>query len=247
MLKSIEKLSKYIDQFGFQAIPFLLKRYFKSSTLIEFHHHKLLHPIFLRNGTSDVAVFNQIFLYEGYKIDFGFEPEVIVDLGANIGLSAVYFKNKYPNSRIVCIEPELSNFNLLQKNVELYENITCLNAAIWCENKNLAVNDQGLGHWGYMVQETTSKSNELIKAYSIDQLMHEMGLSRIDVLKIDIEGSEKELFEKNYRNWLCKVRAIIIELHDHLRKGASMSFFKALTEHDFCISRKEENLIVKLK
>jgi hypothetical protein len=82
-----------------------------------------------------------------------------------------------------------------------------------------------------------------IPAYSIASIVKEMNWSTIDLLKLDIEGSEKEVFEKNYESWLPQTKMIIIEVHDHMRKGAAKSVFAATNKYNFSFSMNHENLI----
>jgi hypothetical protein len=77
--------------------------------------------------------------------------------------------------------------------------------------------------------------------------MRQHQCEKIDILKIDIEGSEKELFESDYETWLPKVTTLIIELHDRMREGSSLSFFRALTKYNFRLAVKGENLICTIK
>ena len=69
--------------------------------------------------------------------DSGFRPapRVVVDAGANIGLSTVFFANKFPQAKIVAIEPEPSNFAMLRDNVAPYPNVTPVQAALWKEDR----------------------------------------------------------------------------------------------------------------
>jgi len=73
--------------------------------------------------------------------------------------------------------------------------------------------------------------------------MERFQLEEIDLLKIDIEGAEKELFSTNYESWLPKTKVLYIELHDRYRKGTATSFFKAICQYDFSIFLGRENLI----
>jgi hypothetical protein len=76
-------------------------------------------PFFFRHGASDVRVIRQIFLKEQYRELQG-EKNVrrIIDCGANIGCSAVYFLSKYPDAELIAIEPDEDNCRLLRKNLE---------------------------------------------------------------------------------------------------------------------------------
>src|ERR1051326_8504661 len=66
--------------------------------------------LYLRTGTSDLPVFRQIFIDEEYNFQIPFQPSVIFDLGANVGFASIYFANKFPNARIIAVEPEISNY-----------------------------------------------------------------------------------------------------------------------------------------
>ena len=91
--------------------------------------------------------------------------------------------------------------------------------------------------------------NGKVTAVTIDSLMQAYGLNHVDVLKIDIETSEKELFLKNYERWLPKVRMIVIELHDWLRPGCSRAFFAAVnaTLNNYSYTVCGENTIIENK
>ncbi|MBK9249843.1 MAG: FkbM family methyltransferase [Ignavibacteria bacterium] len=210
---------------------------------MSFKHKEFKHPIFLRNNSSDIPTFGQILIDRDYDFEIDFTPNIIIDLGANIGLAALYFKNKFPTANIVCVEPEQSNFKLLQMNTSQYDNVVCLNNGIWNKNTNLIIEDSKSGFWGFMVRETTEITANSIQAISINEIMSQLNIEFIDILKIDIEGSEKELFETNYEEWMPKVKIIIIELHDRMRAGSAKSFFKALVQYNFSLTMRGENII----
>lgn len=203
--------------------------------------------IHLRGNTSDIGVFYQVFYSKDYEIPLAFEPKIIVDCGANVGLATVYFKNRYPNAKIIAVEPEPSNFEMLQRNTQQVNDVHCLNMGIWNKSANLIVEGHENGLWSCTVREVKEETKDSIKAISIDGLMAMYGIDSIDLLKIDIEGSEKELFEINFEQWLPKVRVIIVELHDRMKPGAARSVFSALSNYDFVLSTKGENFIFTMK
>jgi len=214
-----------------------------SEGLALFKNDDIRFPVNLRKGTSDDAVYGQIFSKREYEIDFGFEPQTIVDCGANIGLSAVFFKNKFPRAKIIAVEPEPSNFAMLKLNTRPYENIVCLNNGIWNRTAPLVIEDLGWDKWGFVVREAQQNEKADIHAISLKNIMETHGLETIDVLKIDIEGSEKELFSSDYDFWLSRTKVLFVELHDHLRKGASHAFFKAMLDYEFAAGGIGENII----
>ena len=238
------RVYRYHMRFGFQGITLLLKILFKKNQILTFSNSKYSQPIFLRNNTSDIPTFEQVIINQDYLMYYNFDPKVILDCGANIGLASVYFSNKFPDAKIISIEPEKSNFELLLKNTEKYGNVITLNGGIWNKSTNLAIKDVGLGNWGFVVEESDTSTRYSIKAFTIDGIIKQFNIEQIDILKIDIEGSERELFESNYEEWLPKTKVLIVELHDRIRKGCSKSFFKALSNYNFSSTHKGENIYI---
>lgn len=238
---------KYINRFGYRGIIFLFKSYFKKNNAVLFSHKKYSQPIILRNNTSDILTFHHVICDQDYNIDYGFEPKIIVDCGANIGLATVYFKNRFPNAKIIAIEPEQSNYEMLLQNTKNYNDIHCLKNGIWNRPANLIIKDVGLGSWGFMIEEIDNCQKDSISAITINDIMKKFNLDHIDILKIDIEGSEKEVFGDNYEEWLSKIKVLIIELHDRYRSGSSKSVFKALSNYNFSMIYFGENMFCFFK
>src|SRR6266498_4566514 len=94
------------------------------------------------------------------------KPNVIVGGGANIGLFTILMKNKYPDAKIICIEPDPENFELLQKNVLVYQNVYCENCGLWNKNTLLNVLDKyDRGKSALVVNENTEEGK--IKGLSL--------------------------------------------------------------------------------
>lgn len=228
----------------FLYVSMLLK--FKLTDKISFEN--LPHPIYLRQETSDIPTFHKIFTFNDYLINLKFEPQYIIDAGANIGLAAIFFANKYPNAKIVCIEPEMTNFEMLEKNIKNYKNIFAIKKAL-SNSPDIMLNviDGGGGNWAFATSNPqkaeTKKIIDSVPSVTIDEIMSTFNFPHIDLLKIDIEGAEKELFENNYENWLAKTKVLMVELHDGFKQGCSKSFFRAISNYDFRYSQKGENLI----
>ena len=168
------------------------------------------------------------------------EPKVIFDLGANIGLASVYFSNRYPEAKVLAVEPDRSNFGLLVTNTAGYPGVTPLLGAVWDKDIELKTLDVGLGHWGFMTSE--SGVGAACRGYSMSTLMDMAGVDHIDILKIDIEGAEKEVFE-NPHTWLPRVGYLVIEMHDRMKEGCTASVQNALSMYYRNVSFKGENLI----
>jgi FkbM family methyltransferase len=186
----------------------------------------ILHPVHLRLRTTDVPLCREVLLNAQYDWEVPVSPSVIVDAGANIGLASVFYANKYPAAKIIAVEPEPLNFEVLLKNTNYYSNIIPVHAALWSENEDLSIFDSGSGETAFQIRtwdKTTQRgSRRRVSGLTLTKLMKEFDLDYIDLLKVDIEGSEKEVFEHS-SSWIGRVGIIAIELHDWLRSGCSLS------------------------
>ena len=207
---------------------------------------KITHPLHLRKSTSDIDTFYQVFGNLEYgRIPIKFSPKTIIDLGANIGLASIYFANKYPDSKIIAIEPEPSNFTVLKANTTKYKNIILEQKAISnIDDQYIEILDKGYGKWGFMTEIKSDNKNSGIKTITINKLSELYNFNYIDILKIDVEGAEKELFETNFEKWIPITKCIIIELHDGIKKGCSKSLFKCISNYNFSLRIRGENLVL---
>lgn len=237
---------QYVRKFGATKGLALYKKFYEASTdekevLFELENYK--YPLFLRPYTSDVPTFQQIFLNTRYEMDLGFTPKTIIDGGSNIGFASVFYAKKYPEAEILAVEPDPSNFQLVEKNTAPYSNIKPLKSAIWGDSTWLKIKNPDTAHWSFEVEETLSDTPDAFEAFSISALIEKMGWESVDLLKLDIEGSEMSVFEQGYEEWLPKVKLLIIELHEKLRPGCTKVFEKAISQYNFKKSVSGENLV----
>lgn len=194
-------------------------------------------PIYLRIPSSDILTYWQVFVDNEYKVNVNREPKVIIDAGANIGLASIYFSNLFPSSTIIALEPEQSNFEILQKNIAPYKNIIAVQAALWNENKKINLVDPGLGNSGFMTESNTDGQNTFgaqihqIAGMTVNRIMEEYQLDYIDLFKIDIEGAEHEVFLSS-ADWIQNVGSMIVELHERMKPGCNQSFNDAVKDFD---------------
>jgi len=187
--------------------------------------------IYLRTHSGDIGMLYEIFLYRSYsfkEMDL-FYPKTIVDLGAHIGMSALYFQSKYPEATVYCIEPDRDNFELLIKNTSGSPHIRVLPAAV-SDTDGSAV--MAKSRYGYnSVVLTGTATGRPTRTITLATLFSELKISTIDLLKIDIEGHEKNIFSGN-TECLKNVDRIIIEVHSSEDETICR---QALTQHSFSI------------
>jgi FkbM family methyltransferase len=194
----------------------------------------LAHPLWLRPDTSDVLVASQVFMQRSYfhKSLLSLSPKFILDAGANIGLSAIFFAKLFPGVRILCVEPESSNYALLRKNVSSYPQIEVVQAGLWGSECTLRIANPGGDRWAFRTVKSEA-GDGVLRGMSVDEICQLYGETTIDILKIDIEGAEKEVFAVDATSWLKRVHVLMIELHDRLVAGCARSVYSAVSEFAF--------------
>lgn len=169
----------------------------------------------MRRFNGDVFIFYEVFMDEAYRIpDHMLAAEdvrTIVDCGANIGLSALYFADRYPEATIYAIEASATNFNLLKENTRGIDRIVPLHAAVTEPGLRSVRFSTDSKAWGNSIVTEPSGTSEEVRAISLQALAERYGIDRIDLLKVDIEGGEISLFrDPAFLHW---TRFGVIELH----------------------------------
>lgn len=203
-------------------------------------------PIFLRSNSSDVYSFEDIFAHDAYRINEKVDAKVILDCGANVGHASVYFAQHYPTSKIIAVEPNTENVELIIKNSSAYPSITCEHSAIWNKPNYLKIENENASNWAFRVVESTESDPKSFKATSIQAICEKYHIDKIDILKMDIEGAEAFVFDKHSMEWLKKTEYIIIELHDRFQENCSKHFFEAMSHFKYTKWEKGENIFVRL-
>lgn len=240
----------YFSLFGIKGVLLAAKaRVFKRPVVATVSVPYLSHPIHLRLRTSDVTLFRSIILEGEYDWPLAKSPRAIVDAGANIGLTSIFYANEYPEAYIIAIEPEPSNYSMLLKNAANYRNIKPVQAALWHKNEDVHIIDRGIGCWAFQTADATggstdSKSCGVVVGITLDRLLSDFHIDKLDLLKVDIEGSEKEVFE-NSALWIDRVGAIAIELHDGLKAGSSCAVHLATKNMDAKYRRGETAFLLR--
>lgn len=159
----------------------------------------------------DIAVLVEVFVFKEYEWKLDQDPEVIVDLGAHFGDTALYYHAVYPNAKIIAVEPAPDNFARLQRHVAHIENIIPVQAAVGGTDGtiNLHMGASSLGH--SLVQRSKTDQLVSVRQVSLATLYAEHNIQKANLLKFDIEGAEFALLESINVNTTAD--AYIGELH----------------------------------
>jgi FkbM family methyltransferase len=139
------------------------------------------------------------------------KPRVVVDLGANVGLTTLYLHRAYGPATYVCVEPSTANFDLLEKNVGTLPSVHLLNGAV-SDLPGTARFNPGKWSWGGQLEQDSSSGYD-VRCYAMEEIIDILNIDRIDLLKVDIENGVARLFGNN-NGWLARADVVIAELYD---------------------------------
>ncbi len=191
----------------------------------EFHHARCFYD-----------TYTELFKERMYEFNTTNKQPFIIDCGANMGLSVLYFAQTYPGAEIVAFEPEPPIYELLLRNIEKYElhNVTAHKKALWNERTTLSFyTDTGMGG------SVENKFANQIPVKVETELLSSFITKTVDFLKIDIEGAELTVL-KECRQQLYLVRHLFVEYHSYVNKPQQLSeLLQLLTDAGFRYHIKE--------
>ncbi len=205
------------------------------------------YPLNCRYNSSDRQVFRTVFEQCEYDcLDDVKDVRLVVDCGANVGYSSIYFLARFPQAKVICLEPDSKNFAILERNLKPYgDRVKLLQTGVWSHTTGLTVCRgefrDGL-EWATQVRESRDGETPDVQATDLGTVLRESGFEKIDILKIDIERSETEVFARNYAEWLGKTRNMVIELHD---EECERVFYNAIAPYPFALSQSVEVVVCK--
>lgn len=186
-------------------------------------------PLWMRD-ICDVTTFHEVFHEQQYDIDCGSDAPVIFDMGSNIGISVAYFKTRFPSATVYAFEPDPRIFEKLEKNTRHFGNVVRMNAAISGADGNAQFFVQTEASFGSSLRERKDSDRVIdTKTRSIDSLIDEFKISRVDLLKFDIEGAEYDAF-KGCQS-MGRVENMVGEVHLDLMDESKEAFLALFSQY----------------
>jgi FkbM family methyltransferase len=215
----------------------------QSGRIFFFDKHRKEFLSLQSRGPIDSSTAKQV--YTDHQYNFGFlarsqdiqskyesillngKEALIVDCGANIGLSARYFATEYRAARIVGLEPDIGNAALARTQCKNFKNVEIRQAAIGAESGFSTIENPSADANAFRTKRTSVGD---VNVLTINQLLEEFSNAELFIVKIDIEGFEADLFSAN-TDWIKKAAILIIELHDWMipNSANSHNFLKAIS------------------
>lgn len=172
------------------------------------------HLISVRLGTTDWWVYDEIFQaceYDSVLRAGLTEVGTIVDLGANVGFSVLFWRLMFPTARIIAVEPDPGCARVLLRNCVDDVNVLLIQSGI-TDRDGVARLVSHQGEWDGRIEDASVATGRQVTTMRMDTLLRKIGSPRVDLLKIDVEGGERRIIE-TCGSWIMSVRHLIIELH----------------------------------
>ena len=202
--------------------------------------------VFYRTGSSDMSLIYEILLKSKEKSEYFFpkqiNPKVILDIGGNIGIASIYLASIFPEATIYTFEPLHENFKILKKNTQQYTNIKIFNIGLGSKNGDFKVylsdNPDNFGGASFYPEIGGNKVESYIKCEvkNINEILKELYVNSIDLIKIDTEGAEYDILYTLKGEILRDTSWITGELHGN----QDFELLNYLNSLGFSISLKKE-------
>lgn len=180
--------------------------------------------IFYRAGSTDPFVIYQVLLRRGKKAEYyvpsGIRPKVILDIGANIGASIIYFHEKFPDAQIFGFEPHPGTFQILQQNVAHLRGVTVFDYGLGATRQRIVARADNVNFGAFNTQGDFKDRGQAAapvecEVRRLDDVLRELRITDVDLIKIDCEGAETEIFSTLSDDILNRCQWIVGEMHDH--------------------------------
>lgn len=181
------------------------------------------HDVSYRPGTSDQLAINQVLLRKRGKAEYyvppTLDPKVILDIGSNIGASILFFHEQFPSAKIFGFEPHPATFQILQSNVGKIPLVSVFNYALGAVDARVSIPCDGMDFSGF----TTKSGTRILAGESVatdceikhaGSALREVGISDVDLIKIDCEGAEYDVLRVLPEEMLRRCKWIVGEMHD---------------------------------
>jgi FkbM family methyltransferase len=171
-------------------------------------------PFYFHHARAFYDTYKEIFIRKMYAFTTTNPNPFILDCGANMGVSMLFFAKQYPGATIHAFEPELPIFNILAKNKESFnlDNVHLHQTAVWHTKTQLEFfTDFGMG--GSVANAYSNQKPTLIETEVLADYMQQ----KVDFLKMDIEGAEYEVLV-HCKPFLKNVEHIFVEYHSYVNK-----------------------------
>jgi 31-O-methyltransferase len=206
-------------------------------------YHSLHFPL----QSRPLVLMNEVWWQDDYELKkIGLLPDdVVVDIGANVGVFSWNVLTRFPGTIVHAIEPHPINFEFLCKNLSRFPATRCWNLAIsgqeglmdvfspeWLDGVRLASIDSPLA------QNPRWQHQGKVAVLPLSNFFKKAGIKHVALLKVDIEGAEVDLIPDFENGLLDIINRVVMECHEHQRPGLTSAFEDTLRAQNFFVVRR---------
>lgn len=226
--KRLKKFTHLLRDLGFKATIQSYVNRFSKRSIVSLNVANYENPIYYRRkNRTDLNLLRKILCHGAGNPGLLIPGGLIIDAGANVGYVTIALAKSYPGCRILAIEPDRENYQVLTQNTAKLPQVQTVLGALWSESGSLCITNPAAKSVSFQV--SASGEGELVRAYSITDLMELAGADSVSLLKMDIEGAEFELFKNHSENWFNSIRFMMVELHERYAPGLDLLFNERLS------------------
>jgi FkbM family methyltransferase len=217
--------------------------------------------IFYRPGTSDATIIYEVLIRPPgtYWMPDVLNPSTILDIGGNIGVASMFLARRFPQAQIFAFEPVPENFDLLLKNTSGCQNVKAFPIALGKKNDLQEIftssNPKNYGGYSFFENESNRFVKKNVPIRNAGDFLKEMGISKVDVIKIDTEGAEYDILTAIDPEMLRSVQWIAGELHGmndfkllaYLAQWFDLSVKKPLKKQHFMFNACNKSLTAQVE
>jgi len=232
MFAAIKFFIKLIVRPAFRRTYFELRRLQRYPRYQSVESGLLGNKITIPDTASFLYTYPEIFEKEIYRFSSDKKQPVIIDGGANIGLSVIYFKQLFPQAKVIAFEPDKKIFSILSRNVASFgfTDVELVNKGLWNETTTLSFFSEGADSGSIHNAEL---GNTTVHTIETVQLKDYLVFPEVDFLKLDIEGAETNVL-LDIESCLPSVRNLFIEYHSFIGQPQTLDvILRMLTRHNF--------------
>ena len=179
--------------------------------------------VLYRPGTTDPFVLYQVLLKTGKKAEYyvppALKPKTILDIGSNIGASILYFHRQFPDASIFGFEPHPETFRILENNVGDIPNVMIFNYGLGAINQRVAARAEKANFGGFSTNVRPGNGGRTVDEVEcdirrLDDVLRNIGIAEVDLIKIDCEGAEADVFSALPNEILNCCQWIVGEFHN---------------------------------
>ncbi len=187
-------------------------------------------PIRVPDSASLRFLNHELFGLEIYKFKNEKDTPLIIDCGANIGLSVIYFKRLFPKAKVIAFEPDKKIFDYLKFNINSFgfKDVELINKGLWKEETVLKFFSEG-ADGGRIANESMHENIIEIETVKLSSYLNNE--THIDFLKLDIEGAETQVLLE-CEAYLSQVKNIFIEYHSFSQQKQTLSTILSILENN---------------